>query len=138
MANNRRDDIRDPELDDDVPRAKTRWHGRAVEVTARLIPRYLWTTASIDVFLDGQYILRTGGQMKAVGSSSAEFHLDGSVHSVELSWGAAQGFSFPYQLWIDGAKVVVSEVAVENAAFIVIPLLIVASPIWVALLVKLH
>ena len=32
------------------------WHGSTVEVTARLIPRFLWTTASIDVFIDGECV----------------------------------------------------------------------------------
>jgi hypothetical protein len=139
MAHLPREDARDFELDDAVPGAKTFWHGSTVEVTARLVPRYLWTTASIDVFLDGRCILRTGGQLKLIGSSSAEFDHDGSVHSVELSWGCArrQGFvrhSFPYQLRIDGAKVAISEVAVEDAGLSLIPILLLASLLLLGLL----
>lgn len=101
------------EFGDEWPEA-IQWHGSIVEVTARLIPRFLWTTASIDVFLDGSCILRTGGQLKITGSSSAEFYHGGSVHHVELSWGQADLRSFPYQLQIDGAKVAVSRVFVQN------------------------
>jgi hypothetical protein len=120
---------RDSEFDDAVPGAKTCWHGSTVEVTARLVPRYLWTTASIDVFLDGRCILRTGGQMRMVGSGSAEFDHDGALHTVELSWDRARsrgltGHGFPYQLRIDGAKVAVSEVAVDNSGWLVIPMLL--------------
>ncbi len=32
------------------------WGDKAIEVRARLVPRFLWTTASIDVFLDGNVI----------------------------------------------------------------------------------
>jgi hypothetical protein len=142
MAYSPRDDDRGFEFDDAMPGAKTRWHGSTVEVTARLVPRYLWSTASIDVFLDGRCILRTGGQMRAVGSSSAEFDHDGEAHTVEVSWGRAQprGFTrhcFPYDLTIDGAKVAASEVPVENSGLLVIPLLALASLFVLGLLMPL-
>jgi hypothetical protein len=72
--------------------------------------------------------------MKITGSSRAEFDHDGSVHAVELSWGVCYHQCFPYQLWIDGAKVAVSDVSIENAELLVIPLLILTSPILLALL----
>ncbi len=132
MADRLPNDPRDLDFDDAVPATKTYWHGSAVVVTARLVPRYLWLTASIDVFLDGRCILRTGGQMKSVGPSSAEFDHDGRSHTVELSWGRPRprGFlrhCFPYDLTINGAKVAASEVPVENPALLVIPLLALAS-----------
>jgi hypothetical protein len=139
MVDRFRNDPRDFELDDPVPMAKTRWHGTTVEVTARLVPRYLWTTSAIDVFLDGRCILRTDGQMKITGSSSAEFHHDGTAHTVELSWGRVHQRGvirccFPYQLTIDGAKVAVAEVAVENAGLLIIPMLVLASLLLLGLL----
>jgi hypothetical protein len=137
MANVPRGDIWDSELDGDIPsRSKTRWNGRTVEVTAHLIPRYFWSTASIDVFLDGECILQTGGQLKTIGSSEAEFHHDGSVHAVKLTWGSAHHLSFPYQLWIDGAKVLVSDVPVANPVLIVMPGLVLTSPLWVTYLLS--
>jgi hypothetical protein len=137
-----RDDPRDFELDDGAPTAKIRWHGSTVEVTARLVPRYLWTTSSIDVFLDGRCILRTGGQMKVIGSSSAEFQHDGAVHTVELFWDRVQPrgvvrHCFPYQLTIDGAKVAAAEVAVENAGLLLIPLFALSSLFLTALVASL-
>lgn len=138
MANIPQGGIWDDELDGDRPsRSKTRWNGRTVEVTARLVPRYLWTTASIDVFLDGECILRTGGQMKAIGFSEAGFHHDGSVHVARLSWGSAHQLSFPFQLWIDGAKVMVSDVAVANPVLFLMPALVLTSPVWASLLLSL-
>jgi hypothetical protein len=137
MANSPRGGTWDSELDVDIPsRSKTRWNGRTVEVTARLIPRYFWSTASINVFLDGECILRTGGQMKMIGSSEAEFHHDGALHAVKLSWGQAHRLSFPYQLWIDGAKVLVSDVPVANPLLFVMPGLLLTSPLWVAYLLS--
>jgi hypothetical protein len=142
MGSYPRDETLDFGFDDPVPKAKTHWHGSTIEVTARLIPRYLWTTASIDVFLDGRCILRTGGQMKTIGSSSAEFHHDGAVHIVELSWDRVQPqgltrHSFPYQLSIDGAKLAASEVAVDNAGLIVIPLFLMSSLLLTGVLASL-
>jgi hypothetical protein len=113
------------EFGDEIPPAKIRWHGSEVEVKARIVPRYGWTTASIDVFLDGKCILRTGGQLKVTGSSGAVFDHEGSRHFVELSWGMVRGHEFPYVLRINDAKVALSDVPVENAGLSVIPALIV-------------
>jgi hypothetical protein len=105
-----------------------------IEVKARIVPRYCWTTASIDVFLDGRCILRTGGQMKVTGSSCAEFDHDGSTHSVELSWGKATGLEFPYVLTIDDAKVSLAGVPIENPTLTAIPVLIVAGVVLIGFL----
>jgi hypothetical protein len=91
-----------------------RWQDSAVDVQARLVPRFLWSTASIDVFLGEQCILRTGGQLKATGSHSATFTHSGSTHTAELSWGYGLLFSFPYKLRIDGAPVSDARVRVQN------------------------
>ena len=90
------------------------WQGSRVDVRARLIPRFLWTTASIDVFLDEQCILRTGGQMKCTGSYSTTFTHSGSAHTAELAWGYGFLFSFPYKLRIDGTAVSEARVRVQN------------------------
>ncbi len=90
------------------------WQGSRVDVQARLISRFLWTTASIDVFLDGQCILRTGGQMKCTGSHSATFTHSGATHSAELSWGYGFLRSFPYKLQIDGVPISQARVRVRN------------------------
>jgi hypothetical protein len=84
-------------------------------------------TASIDVFLDGRCILRTGGQAKLTGSHSASFSDGGSEHRADLSWGHSRGFSFPYQLRIDGVAVDDSQVKVENWHMIGIPAFIIAT-----------
>jgi hypothetical protein len=91
-----------------------KWQDTPIDVQARLIPRFLWTTASIDVFLAGQCILRTGGQMKAIGSHSATFTHSGSTHTAELSWGYGLLRSFPYKLRIDGNPVSEARVYVQN------------------------
>jgi hypothetical protein len=119
-----RDALPDFDFDNEILPAKIRWRGSTVEVKARLVPRYFWTTASIDVYLDGQCILQTGGQQKVTGSSWADFDHGGSKHSVELSWEAVRGFEFPYVLRINDAKVALAGVPVENAWLLVIPVLI--------------
>jgi hypothetical protein len=132
-----RDDPLDFGLEVAAPSTKTRWHGSTVAVRARLVPRYVWSTASIDVFLDGRCVLRTGGQMKVTGSSSSVFYHDGEEHTAELSWGLAIHTTFPFELRIDGAKVMVSDVPVENAPLLVVPALVLLSPILVPLLLSL-
>ena len=97
------------------------WEGKTVRVQASYVPRFLWATASIDVFLGDQCVLRTGGQLKLTGSHSTSFSDDGSEHQIELSWGRSRNFRFPYQLRIDGVTVDDSHVQVGNWYMIGIP-----------------
>src|SRR2546426_11480508 len=62
------------------------WRNKPVRVRARLVPRFFWTTASIDVFLEDKCILRTGGQFKFTGSHSASFTDGRSEHQADLTW----------------------------------------------------
>jgi hypothetical protein len=78
------------------------------------IPRFFWMTASIDVYLDNECILRTGGQLNLTGSVAATFSDGGSAHQAELRWGNSRWYRFPYQLRIDGMPVDESQVLVEN------------------------
>jgi hypothetical protein len=103
------------------------WHGKVVRVQAIYIPRFLWTTASIDVFLDDRCVFRTGGQLKSIGSHSASFSDGGSDHQMELTWGRSRNFRFPYQLRIDGVLVQESQVQVENQHMILIPALMIMA-----------
>jgi hypothetical protein len=91
-----------------------RWHGSDLVVRARAVPRYLWTTVSIDVLIDGAPVLRTGGQQKARGSSTSEFRHDGAWHVAELSWGTFAKGGFPFMLRIDKEVVLAAEVPVDN------------------------
>lgn len=111
------------------------WQGSPVDVQARLVPRYLWNTASVEVFLAGQRILRTGGQFKFTGSFSTTFTHGGGAHKAELSWGmCGLSFSFPYQLRIDGAPVADSRVRIRNWPVA----LVVAAVLLAALFVMFH
>jgi hypothetical protein len=90
------------------------WRDKKVRVQAKLIPRYLWLAASIDVYLDDECILRSGGKLKIMGSYSAPFSCDGSAHRVDLGCGLARIRYFPYHLQIDGANVDDSRVYIQN------------------------
>jgi hypothetical protein len=90
------------------------WGGSTVSVRARVVPRFLWTTCSIDVYLDEQCILQTGGALKPTGSCYATFNHGGATHSAELSWGVSAAYSFPYRLNIDGVSVMSSRVRADN------------------------
>jgi hypothetical protein len=105
-----------------------RWQGGRVEVQARLVPRFLWSTASIDVSLEGRCILRSGGQMKATGSHAATFNHSGSAHTAEVSWGYGFLRSFPYKLRIDGISICAGRVDVRNWPLgLIIPFLAAAA-----------
>jgi hypothetical protein len=90
------------------------WNGVAVGVTARAVPRYAWTTVSIDVAVDATTILRTGGAFKFVGTRVEKFMLDGKEHTAELVWSAAKLRSFPIKLSIDGSPLLKADVPVKN------------------------
>ena len=98
------------------------WRGLTVVITCRLVSRYLWTTASIDVWLDGNRILRTGGVLKRRGSSTETFHLGNTQHEATVSWGAGRFLSFPCTLTIDGIVVAESPVFIENGWLLLTPL----------------
>lgn len=111
-----------------------KWQDSPVDVQARLVPRFLWTTASIDVFLGGQCILRTGGQLRFVGSHSATFTHSGSTHTAELNWGAsALRPSFPYQLRIDGAPILDSRVSIQNWPVVLIAMVLLGAGLGVVI-----
>ena len=91
-----------------------RWHGSVVHIESHQVPRFLWTTASIDVYLDGQCILKTGGRLNPTGSCTDVFSHGGSDHIAELSWGVAFWYSFPYEFQIDGISIVNSRIRAKN------------------------
>lgn len=94
--------------------APAEWHGSDLRIRATLVPRYLWTTASIDVVIDGATVLRTGGQLKAIGSTRREFRHGGAWHVAELAWGVLGSDGFPFTLRIDDELILASEVPVDN------------------------
>ena len=114
-----------------------KWRDSAVYVQARLVPRLLWSTASIDVFLDKQCILETGGQLKVTGSHSATFTHSGSTHTAELSWEHGLLFSFPYKLRIDGTPISEARVCVQNWPLVLFVAFLVAA-IALALFLYVH
>jgi hypothetical protein len=97
------------------------WRETDITVRAWLVPRYLWATASIEVFFAGERILRTGGQLRVVGSVSTRFFYQGIPCKVELAWRQARRGAFPYVLTIDGRQVREASVRVENLWMAVIP-----------------
>ena len=90
------------------------WNDTTVAVTARAIPRFAWTSASIDVAIGDETILKTGGVLKVVGKHVETFELRGATHTVEIAWGKATLRSFPFSLHIDGSPLLASRVPVEN------------------------
>jgi hypothetical protein len=116
---------------------KGEWNGIPIKVEVRLIPRLLWTTASIDVYIGGECILPSGGQLKATGSCRGTFVQSGETHQVELSWGVGVLGSFPFILRIDGVTISESRVRVENWLYgLMLPLFVLALVISIRFLVQ--
>lgn len=90
------------------------WNGSEVVVTSTLLARRLWQAASIDVFVDGQCQLKTGGVFKLVGEHSAEFDHKGNPHKLVVSWGQAKLRSFPIKLEVDGVTLHEGHVVTSN------------------------
>jgi hypothetical protein len=94
--------------------AATNWKGVPVQVTSKIISRYAWTTATIDVSINGKTILRTGGVAKIAGDTTAAFEHEHTRHQAVLRWQKGTLRSFPFQLEIDGVLIADSRVAVSN------------------------
>lgn len=95
-------------------RYSTSWNGSSVEVTSRIVDRYGWTTASIDVTVDGHTVLRTGGVMKIRGSHAETFDHAGRPHKAILSWSRGSLRYFPFRLEMDDILIADSRVFVTN------------------------
>src|SRR5258706_6803318 len=94
--------------------AQGEWKGQLVLVSAAYIPRLLWQTASIVVFVHGECVLQTPGKYRFIGSHTNRFTQLGVPHEAVLSWGLAGLRSFPFQLSIDGERVLKSRVYTSN------------------------
>lgn len=90
------------------------WNREAVKVTARVVPKYAFTTASIDVEVGDRLVLATGGVLKFVGSQTRTYERNGKIHTVEVNWGVGKFRSFPVTLLIDGELLFDSNVKVSN------------------------
>lgn len=97
------------------------WNGMPVVTSARYVPRYAWTTASINVDIKDLSILRTDGMFKFTGKQTSTFDFDGRSHTAELTWGRGLIRSFPFKLWIDGTLVTESRVPIQNWALVLWP-----------------
>jgi hypothetical protein len=101
----------------------SRWEDCDLEVKAELVPRYCWTTASIDIYLDDLCILRTGGVLRLKGAQTKTFMHKDENHALELSWESSLlSVGFPYQLSIDGRAVMTAKVYPRNWPLVFIPL----------------
>ena len=85
-----------------------------VLVTARMISQYTWTTASLEVCVDGGPILRTEGTKGADRAQQAQFAYKGKTLDVSLKWGAKSLRSIPYTLEIGGLIAAASRAPIRN------------------------
>ena len=60
----------------------TSWKGVPVQVTSRIIGRYAWTTATIDVSINGNTVLRTDGVAKL--QAARQLHLNMNIRGTKL------------------------------------------------------
>jgi hypothetical protein len=96
------------------PQLEAAWGLENVRVTARLVPRYIFMSASINVEVGGQQVFVTDGVYKLVGSQLHTFEHQGKNHTGEISWGRAKRAAFPVKLIIDGEPVLESTVRISN------------------------
>lgn len=90
------------------------WNDLPVSVSARLVPRFAWQTASIDLVIGDQVVMRTGGAFKFVGQVASSFEARGTRHVAKLEWARGTLRSFPYQLAVDGIALRTGRVSIEN------------------------
>jgi len=97
----------------DTTRSGT-WNGLPLKLSARLVSRYAWQTASIVLEIEDHVVLQTGGVYKAVGETMEAFEVRGERHEAKLRWSLGTPRSFPCQVFIDGAPVRSERVRVDN------------------------
>jgi hypothetical protein len=100
----------------------TIWQDSDFKVTAVVVPRYFWTTASIDVFLADECLLRTGGVFRLTGTNRTDFVYNGEPHFLVLSWQVGRGIDLLYQLSIDGKEIADSKIRLRNWPFLFLPI----------------
>ena len=115
---------------------RVNWRDRRLEVKARVVPRYFWSTVSINVHLDGTALIRTGGVFRGKGLNEAQFDEWGETHSLGLSWTSpTRGFYFPYRLLVDDGVVLESTVKPPNWPMVFMPVLPLAlmflASVWI-------
>jgi hypothetical protein len=93
---------------------KADWNGEQLTITAHLVPRYAFMTASIDVSLADKPVLKTGGVLKLEGGQVANFERNRQAHLVEASWGKATLKYFPVKVVVDGQLLVEAPVKISN------------------------
>ena len=100
----------------DLPQdaADAAWNGLALRVSARLVGRYAWQTASIELAIDDRVVLETGGVLKFVGAMTRAFDVEGVSHVAQVQWGRGLLKSFPYEVAIDGVEVRRGRVTIGN------------------------
>ena len=107
------------------------WQNGKLDVRARMTPKYLWTTASIDVYLDEFCILKTGGQLTTKGMKISDFQYNGLNHVVELSWTPPRnGLFYPFRLAINQKIVDNAEVYVRNWPMAIIGALMIVGIVF--------
>ena len=90
------------------------WNGLPVAVSARLVPRFAWQTASIDLVIGDEVVMRTGGAFKLVGHVAGPFEVRGSRHEARLDLGRGTLRSFPYKVAVDGIALKSGRVSIDN------------------------
>jgi hypothetical protein len=92
----------------------TTWNGLPISVSAHLVARFAWQTASIDLTVGDDVVLRTGGAFKLTGKVVGPFMVNGVPHEATLECGLARSRSFPYKVTLDGDLVQDGWVGIEN------------------------
>lgn len=110
-----------------------RWDGSDLDIEAEYVPRYLYTTASINIY--NRCILRTGGVWRFRGTKSAEFTHNGKTGHAELSWRSGRS-EFWCKLTIDDQAVLTGVVTPRNFLALLIPAAVALAAI--ALFAHLH
>jgi hypothetical protein len=90
------------------------WNGLPLQLSARLVPRYAWQTASIRLAIGDDIVVETGGVLKFTGAAVQTFEQEGAVHEVRIEWGRGTLVSFPCKVAIDRAEVLSTRLAIAN------------------------
>ena len=92
----------------------TQWNNADIDIQASFMPNRLWLAATIDVLLNQEKILATGGKLRFKGKYEEQFKRDGVKHMVRLEWGQFWLHTVPCTLYIDDQQILQGKVNIRN------------------------
>lgn len=106
-----------------IHKNSTEWNGHCIRVQSALVPRYFWTSASVDAYVDQSCVIKTGGVFRFSGIETGDLNDRGKNHVMQMAWNVGgRDLAVRYELAIDGHVLLKSRVFPRNWPLLIFPL----------------